>query len=88
VSRGGAAGGDGGRLVLRTVALRWFFFQAMWRCIESCLVDVSFFFLCDFPLFSSTPLCFSVFLPFYSSFFFPSLSLFPLFIFLFVSLMF
>jgi hypothetical protein len=47
-----------------------------------------FFFLCDFPLFSSTPLCFSVFLPFYSSFFFPSLSLFPLFIFLFVSLMF
>jgi len=29
-----------------------------------------FFFLCDFPLFSSTHLCFSVFLPFYSSFFF------------------
>jgi len=53
------------------VALRWLFFQAKWQCTESCLADVSsFFFLYDFPLFSSTPLCFSVFLPFYSSFFF------------------
>ena len=58
-------------MLLWTVALRWFFFQAMWRCTESCLADVSsFFFLCDFPLFSSTPLCFFVFLLFYSSFLF------------------